>query len=536
MSKKECSYPATLQAEVYANDPKPQFAEMVSPRYNPKAAGIGIALSGGGPRAFCCAHGQMAYYALNDFLGSVGAISCVSGGAWFGGLFSYATSAITDERMFGTVTTTAPGDLTLDMVERDIDRNCLLSVMPSVGDAEILEVLGELIVEHEIDAQAMLWDRFYGRLVNHFFCEPFGIGSTEQSYTLDGAIGGQGTSLPHIATYRLREGRPFFIANGTLLWPTGEGEFMRRFEFSSLYSGTAQEFPGAGAGGQDLGYGFVESFAFNSGAPASPPSGGIVSVKTPVQIPLLSDALGTSSAAFGAAVGKLDRRISENINPTYSYWSMKDIGKPDTTRTYEIVDGGNFENTGIVGLLMRGYYLSIAFVNSEYPFGSSGSGRYRGVDGAITRLFGYIPEGSSESQQGTQIFEKAEFEGKLLPGLVAAKKAGGIVYTMDTYTVVDDNAFGIDPGLYPNGALVCWVYNDLVQSWADALPIPVRNLLSSREFKNFPNLKTELQNPYQIIRYEPSQANLLANMWFNAINSDTGFRDGIERKLAGLGG
>jgi len=543
MGENANGFPSTLKAAVYANDPAPQFPEQSDDRFNPAKAGIGIALSGGGPRAFSCAHGQMAYYALNGGLDAVGAISCVSGGAWFGGLFSYANASTSDSDLFGTVTVTAPGDITLDMISADIDDQCLLSTIPGVSNEAIIGVFATLLVIHKLDPKDLPWDRFYNRLVDTFFCGPFGLNSLDTTYTIDGVIGAAGTSLGDISTYKLRQGRPFYIANATQLWPTGANEVMRRFEFSSLYSGMPQAFPGAGNGGQDLGYGYVENFAFNSAAPAAPPSAGIVTVDTPTLVPLLSDAMGSSSAAFASILAKLSPEISESINPEYSYWPMTSIGT-EAAQTYQIGDGGNLENTGIAGLLMRGYQLIIAFVNSEYPLGSTDGGCVNGVAGQISRLFGYIPESHFGNSQDTQIFAGAEFGSKLVPGLEAAKQAGGIVYTMGNYTIIDDNAFGIDPALYPDGAFVCWVYNDIISSWVNDLPTDVSDLLSSTDktnyFANFPNFATVGQNKTkhgipELIYYTPEQTNLLANMWFNALNSDEEFQNGIAAKRAELG-
>ena len=544
MNSQTSSFPATLKAAVYPNDPAPQFPEQSDARYDPAKAGIGIALSGGGSRAYCCAHGQMAYFTLVGGLDAVGTISCVSGGAWFGGLFSYAESSCSDAELFGTVTTTAPGDLTLEMIDKTIDAKCLLSPIPTVFNSAIAAALLGFWGVHELDPDELPWNRFYSRLVDLFFCGPFGVGGLESTYTVDGTMGSVGTSLPDISAYRLRKGRPFYIANATQVWPVGHGEIMRRFEFSSLYSGMPQEFPGAGIAGLDLGYGYVENFAFNSAQPASPPDpNGIVTVDTPPLVPLLSDAMGSSSAAFGSELAKLCPKVSKDIDPEYSYWPMTSIGR-EAAQTYQIVDGGDYENTGIVALLMRGYQLIIAFVNGVYPLGSTSKGCVDGVAGQISRLFGFIPEERFGNDQNTQIFDSAEFRSKLVPGLTKAKAAGGIVYTIDHYTVIENNAFGIDPGLYPSGALICWVYNDMIASWANALPSPVKARLVSKDptdnFANFPNLATVGQNKDkdgipEVIYYTPDQANLLANMWFNAIKSDEEFQNRLAKARAEVG-
>jgi hypothetical protein len=538
-------YPATLKAGVYANDPAPRFLEQTVDRYNPEKTPIGVAFSGGGPRAFCCAHGQMASYAeaLNgSLLASTGAISCVSGGSWFGGLYSYADPSISDERLFGTVTKTAPRDLTPGLLAAQIDSECLISTIPNLTNTAIATYLGVLWIDHKYFGLPL--DRLWSRLVNLCFCANFGVGATNQSYTLDGKIGAAGTSLPDIATYKQRPDRPFFIANATQLWPLGADIFMRRFEFSALYSGMPQEFKGQGAGGSDLGYGYAQSFAFNSAAPSAPPAGGVVTVQTPDPLAILSDALGSSSAAFGELVAKWLPDPSKYIDPAYDYWPLTKIGS-EPTQNYQIVDGGALENTGIVGLLARGFPIIFAFVNSSYPLGSTSDGCVDGVDGQVSRLFGLNPKETLGNNQDTRVFDDPSvFTDVLAPALKAAKKDGPPVYT-SRLEIWPGNKLGVNAAAYPDGVYVVWVYNDLDPVWMKALPSPVRDLFSAQDpcnrLDNFPNLKTVDQNTCdhipELLWYSPTQANLLANMWYFAMLGDHGQAafEGVKARLGELG-
>ncbi len=537
MADKTDTLPANLKAEFYPNSPangnypSPQFPEQTTNRYNPAHSPIGVALSGGGPRAYCCAHGQMAWMNLaTDGFKRVGAISCVSGGAWFGSLLSYADPAITDAELFGEVTVAAPGSLSLDTINADINPRCLLSNIPNLTNTHLIEAAGDFYLERALHEKKWPLDKVYNRLINHFFCKPFGLDDLDTAYTADGVLGSQGTSLDTIGAYKLRDNRPFFIANTTQQFPVGEGELFRRFEFTSLYTGMPQEFAGAGKRGQDLGYGYVESFGFNTGKPSAP-DGNIVSVATPENIAILSDAIGSSSAAFGGEVAKLLPHDSGYVDPSYSYWPMKNVGNTPA-EVYQIVDGGVLENTGVVALLQRGFPLIYAFVNTPYPLGSSSSGCVDGVDGQISRLFGFNPQDNFGNSQDTQVFQSSDYKNKLLKQFNASASTGGVTFCLDTFEIKPDNNFGINPALYPDGARICWVYNNMIESWRSNLPDSIKTLLTSTNkdayYANFPNFSTVDQNNTddvvpELLFYWPGQANLLGNMWYNGPGGDPAF-------------
>src|SRR5262245_45110662 len=115
------AFPSTLIAQVFpASDPASQFPEFdpsqcdQSERYRPSSHPCGGCFSGGGPRAFSAALGQMRGLYAGGFLDLVGALSCVSGGTWFGTMFNYAPASLDDSQLLGPVID--PGEITLNNI------------------------------------------------------------------------------------------------------------------------------------------------------------------------------------------------------------------------------------------------------------------------------------------------------------------------------------------------------------------------------------------------------------------------------------
>jgi hypothetical protein len=152
-----------------------------------------------------------------------------------------------------------------------------------------------------------------------------------------------------------------------------------------------------------------------------------------------------------------------------------------------------------------------------------------GVDGQITRLFGFIPLNDFGNSQDTQIFPKDQFQ-IVLDGLTQSKASGGAVVAVGNFTIQTPNNFNLPE--YPGDGKVqiFWLYNDINQSWTKQLPQAVQELLGSKApsnyMVNFPNYNTVFQNEYELLLLTPQQINLLADMWsYTIIN---GFKDSSQ--------
>jgi hypothetical protein len=477
----------------------------------------------------------------------LGAISCVSGGSWFGAPFSFAPGSFTVTELLGDET--APGDITVSGLQ-SIAPGCLGTALLNLSDIALGALVSYYLYEYH--EGYLLFDKIWARCLNDLILWPFALADTSTYFSLNSATVNQivknNPGLSQTNFYTLRDNQPYLIIGGTQVYPTASsaqrgdlahskphprtkasttavtlpGQVYRHFEYSPAYVGTAQLIPGVGCGGADFGGGFLQSFGFDSAAPASPPQNNLAQVPTPSYQFLLSDAIGSSSSAIAAY---LDEFGLDPVFPEFSYWPLVNIGKEQAC-TYSFGDGGILENTGIVPLLRRQYKVIFAFVNSPYPVGSADNGCYKGVDGQITRLFGFIPPNDFGNSQNTQIFPSSQFD-TVLTGLTNSKASGSVVVAAGSFTIQTPNNFGLEA--YPgNGeVLIFWLYNDLNKGWAKQLQPSVQTLLTSTKpsnyMANFPNYDTVFQNQDELLLLTAQQVNLLADMWsYNIISGFTG--------------
>ncbi|HTW86314.1 MAG TPA: hypothetical protein VMD91_19740 [Candidatus Sulfotelmatobacter sp.] len=532
--------PATLNVLLYPEQlPGASYPEQTNPRYSAASGKWGACFSGGGPRSCAASLGQMRGLAAAGVLPFIGAISCVSGGTWFGSAFTYARGSSVTELLGAYL---EPQQITLDDIA-SVAPACLGAGLLNLSNAQLA-----LFAAIEL-AWGTPHDKLWSRLINDTLLLPFGIASTSQYLSLDGttvaAIVARNRSLSSADFLVQNADRPFFIAGGTyitqspVLSPSGDlaprpgtvsalervsadianlpGQQYGPFEYTAAYAGEPQLTLGQSG---PFGGGFVENVGFAQQAPSAPPVNDVVTVGTSAYRFLLSDVAGSSSSAFASAVVEIG---IPSVAPQFNYFAPQSAGTTPG-RSVTIGDGGILENVGIVPLLRRGYRVVFAFVNSPYPIGSPDDGCVDGIDGQISRLFGHIPKSDFGNSQNTQIFPTAQWPA-LVKGLKAARAAGGTTVFADRYRIEQPNPFAIPP--YPDAepVQVFWLYNDLNQRWFDALPQPVRDLIGDRNLYyplwNLPHFWTVFQNPTELLWYSPQQINLLAHMWAYAVK--TGF-------------
>ena len=516
---------AVRYAEVFPISQQPTrgpYPEQSIGRYAASAGRWGVAFSGGGPRAFTAAIGQMRGLHAAGVVRDLGAISCVSGGSWFGGTYSFAPTVFADDVLLGP--TVAPEEITLSGLAQ-VDPAFLGTRMVDASD----DLLGA-IVTYQLalyEAGELPFDKIYARTLNDVLLFPYGLSDLDRLFTLDAASlaairrRNRGFAAPFM---QMRANRPFFIAGATQIYQEGAadtvatavglpGQLYRSVEYTPLYAGAPQLVAGGGPGGIDFGGGYVESFAFDTPAPTAITEAGIATVPVGATPFLLSDALGSSSAAIAAFVDEFLARSGGF--PYFDYWPVARIGETPAF-DYSFGDGGILENTGVVSLLRRGYRTIFAFVNSPLPLGHANDQSVCGIDGQISRLFGFIPSNDLGTSQSTQIFASGQFA-SVAAGLKAARHAGTTPVYVDRFPILADNPFG----LASYAPQIFWIYNDLVESWAERLTPEVRETLGSTDpanyLANFPHYATVLQNQDELLRLTPRQVNLLAHMWAWAV-------------------
>ncbi|GGB18319.1 hypothetical protein [Puia dinghuensis] len=514
------NFPTSVTGNIYPDNPNPQFPEQLFPAFNPANAIVGVAFSGGGARAMSAAMGQMR--GLRNSLGytDIGAISCVSGGSWFGTPFTYASSKYDDDTLLGLQT--PPSQLTVEGLQ-NLNTNNICSALPQMTNGWVSAELGLLYLI------GVPYNRLWSRMLNFFILLPLGIGDTNTFFTLNPTTLAQLLSLNPSLTpsnfYLQRDNRPFYIGGSTQAYPMGDGMVMRHFENTAMYTGTPQMWGTIGVDGQHFGYGYVDNLLFDTvgqGATGfdevtanlnTNPENGQLLLFT------LSDQMGSSSSAPGADLDYFDD--NPDYFPQFNYWCPTYVDDPATVYSY--VDGGDLENTGIIPLLRRQYPIVLAFVNTSLPLGGTDPYYYvDGVDAQISSLFGHYPEQNPVMPPIVQT-QVLNDDGKFaqLAAALASKKANGepLVYA-DLYTVYEGNYFGVPA--YPGAGsfFIVWYYNDMNRQWYNELPTAIQELLTSTDptnyMANFPNYATVGQNSYddipEVLMLTPQQINLLANM------------------------
>lgn len=510
------SLPRQLRANLYLISDDFQYPEQRYARYQPAKHPIGVCFGSGGPRAASLAAGQMRGLIALGLLEQIGAISCVSGGSWLGTIFTYAPQEIDDATLLGSYFT--PEQITLEKLSQ-LNPQMIAAPISQITDNKMLKATRD-IMRGLVLSDTAPFNRFFSRLLNEMLLKPFGLDDLHSFFTINDEmiadILARNPSLKAYHFYTARPNRPFLICGSTHVYPPGAEKRLYPFEFTPLYSGIAPLFEGKGYEGTDFGGGYIETFAFDSTAPLEVDSTGLVMVSTPEPIMLLSDMVGSTSAAPGVI---LNHYNVPELMPEFNLWPLKENDEKEAF-AYSIVDGANLEQNGIVPLLLRHYPIILAFISAIAPLGIEGDAMVNGIPQQISRLFGFLPPVVIHNKENTQVFPSKQFE-PLATALKSALEEGRAPIHVDSYEIVQPNFFNIRP--YPgNGKVtVVWVYNDMNWGWHDKLPPEIQTLLKSNEptnrMDNFPHFKTTAQNQTddglpQILQYTPEQINLLAHM------------------------
>src|SRR3954470_11107997 len=152
------TFPATINGSIYPSIPNTQFPEQVFSAYQKP---VGVALSGGGPRAMSCAMGQMRGLQDHAIYSLIGAISCVSGGSWFGTPFSYAPANYNDATLLGTQT--PPSQLTVQGLQ-NLNYGNICFPLTAMIDSAITSVL-----TYQYNWNNVPWNKLWSRMLNVFF-------------------------------------------------------------------------------------------------------------------------------------------------------------------------------------------------------------------------------------------------------------------------------------------------------------------------------------------------------------------------------
>ena len=505
-----------LNARVYFSHARGPFPEWDRPRFNPDNRPLGVAIAGGGSRAYCAGAGQLRALHHLNLIDQVGAISYSSGSTWLGVPYHFANSNINEQTLLGPVT--EPAELTEELVNSSDSGGALVAALT---DVPMIKEGVELFAEALLKGEPPL-DRIFGRALGKSLFSSFGIDSFDQYFTLDQqSLDDALHRNPQLQAkdfVKMRDQRPYLLAGGTLIAPEGADNLWIQCEYTPLYVGVPQKYTGEWPSGNLLGGGWVEPLGFGSSAPlpvtSSDDSGDTVTVPAPAQHFCLSTMAGSSGASFGI---NLVEKGYGYLAPNFQYWSPC---QPAQSASYDIVDSGTVENCAIVNLLRRGYKRIIAFVNSQTPIDPPTEGHCgplkvhsaEGIDGEITRLFGVPTPGQDPAFPDIQVFPTAQLS-DLIEAFHTAKSQGKVATWTDQYTVTENNFFEVPP--YEVEML--WIYLTDVEQWRDQITDEkVRGMFADDNpldyMTNFPWFCADKQNEFEILQYSPRQANLLSNL------------------------
>lgn len=553
----------------------------------------GLCLSGGGSRALSAGLGQLIGLKSlcngegRTLLDSVDYISSVSGGTWLTSLYSFSKNQNLDD-LLGvymppiTLTESNIGNLPSGSIGNAPSQLSFTNMIRIVR-----EKIGLLEILNYPEVRKWIWAVIVGELI----LKPYGlyngtmVGSDstitpmpKRYFSLDEAymeknikaLSGNGVvngSLIGNDFYFLQSGRPFPIMNTNIKLDYQQAD-------SALLP--VQGTPTAiGATGEvceaDVNLsadGGVEAFAFTSQWQSQACDDAIVDNArrySLVDIVACSSAffakfagekIATAAAVFAAGVNTanldvekqdsilgMEEEIMNGLStfvPQYNYWPV-DSATPSNQNT-GFADGGNLENTGLLGMLARSNAKSIVVCyNSETPFGSHENIAVEGynkkvalISNDIPVLFGYQPDpvmgtyvqfsnktpSDLQYLRAAQVFESNEF-GPLVSSLFSASNGQQSPTVARTTSLkVCDNPFA---GIYDRGNVdLLWIYNNYASDWVNEIEtssweladnIRVGRNIPTSDFYNFPNYSTALQ-----AELNASQVNALAQFQAWVIN------------------
>ena len=545
----------------------------------------GLCLSGGGSRALSAGLGQLiGLKSLSNgcggtLLDSVDYISSVSGGTWLTSIYSFSTNQNLDDLLGtyappNTLTEHNIGDLPTGSIGR------APSKLSYSGMVDIVhKKIGLLNIVLYPEVRKWIWPVIVGELV----LKPYDlyngtiVGSgknltpmPERFFSLDlaymekniKALSGDGVangSLTGNDFYFHQSGRPFPIMNTNIkLNYRQENSALLPVQGTPIAVGATGE---ACESGVTLSAdGGVEAFAFTSTWRSQNDEAAVVDIDRRYS---LIDIVSCSSAFFAQLVGKqiaiaasvfanatstaksgagqedslrdTEETILKDLStlvPQYNYWPVGPA-MPSNQNT-GFADGGNSDNTGLLGMLARSDAMSIVVCyNAEIPLGSSEDIVVEGYDKKVALissdipiLFGYQPKPVNGSYvrfsnstpadlkylEAAQVFESAEF-GPLVSALFTASKGQQSPTVARTTSLkVCDNPFA---GINNRGTVdVLWIYNNYADDWVKEIHtnswvladnISYGRHIPGSDFYNFPNYSTVFQ-----IDLNATQVNALA--------------------------
>jgi hypothetical protein len=326
------------------------------------------------------------------------------------------------------------------------------------------------------------------------------------------------------------EGRPFLIANGTLIAARADYSYpiLLPVEYTPLYVGVRPRV------GSRFGGIYVSPWAYDARRVVEVNEAEhLVRVeRDPSREFTLGDVVGSSGAApqlqlvlgtFAPAAFRDRVQRAAGVFPAFRHLTLHEAVDGRNVLTEEVGhgDGGFGDNLGIAPLLARGVKNIIVFNNSN-TMDVENNNDFRSL------FFPVGPPSGNGDKRFNVVFEAKRYK-ELMDGLEARQRAGKpLVYcNTEPWPVLANEHFGVAAD--PSGVHVCWFYNSKAPQWEAALPDQLRRMVNGENrtkktgnFDGFPWLSTFYQNRTNVIQLTATQVNLLSNLsaWIVAQESD----------------
>ncbi len=550
----------------------------------------GLCLSGGGSRALSAGLGQLIglksiNHSGGSLLDSIDCISSVSGGTWLTSIYSFSENQNLDD-LLGTY---SPPNTLAENNIGDLSGGSIGHAPSQLSYTGMLDVVHKKIGLRNIykypEVRKWIWPVIVGELVlkpyNLYQGVMEGSGTSlmpmpKRFFSLSEpymeqhikSLGGSGTNNKDLSKedfYFRQVGRAFPIMNTNIKLDYQQSNSpllpVQGTPIAVGATGTIQN------KGESLTTdGGVESFAFTSSWQSQSSDEvtvnierrysliDIVSCSSAFFAQIVGEKVTTAAAIYSMALGESNdsnessfkdteegvRKNLSSLVPQYNFWP---VGVTNTkNQNTGFADGGNLDNTGLLGMLARSKTTQIVVCyNAETPLGKEEDISVEGyaetvatISTDIPILFGYQPKpvngtyvkfsDSTPSDldylKAAQVFDSSEF-GPLVKSLFEASNGQKSPTVASTKKLnVCDNAFA---GICDRGNVdVLWIYNNYASDWVNeiknnswelAYNIKAGRYIPGSDFYNFPNYSTGLQ-----INLNATQVNALAQFQAWVIN------------------
>lgn len=463
------------------------FPEQVYGKVNKNKAGL--ALSGGGSRAFMTAMATIKFLTDKNLIDEISYISTISGSNWFIAPYIYADVNMGIYRK--------PKNITMDNLRNDNHNFMEDTALSSIVNLDIYNRLKEAKKNGIVSEE--LWNYICG--MN--FLESYGINNkciveNEERANFYKTNNFMDCIYP-------KEGRPFWLSNATIRGDNGPVYITS----CCMYSGVQSRIK---VDGEFIGGYLIESPCLDSKNPDIKMEDYMEDVDVEINEPFtLNDIIGTSSAAFSGYLDEYKRKIkavtfnklivSGEFNPTYRIWDIE----RNTDKVLSAVDGYMVDNTGMIALLARGCdRIMVMSANQEIDGEDYFNSNILSLFGKWNEYGGY--ECDPNISDTCKVFKEEDFD-TFLSQLREKKSSGGPVYVRMSLEVLENKRLSIKGG-FTVDLLMYFIYP--CTDYINQLSSEIRDQMNpGGELERFPNYKTILQNKGALGMYTRAQCNSL---------------------------